>query len=321
MAENNKPPKNILQIIFGLIGDLIIAVIRLWKLRSPAARREFLEEQQEKQRLSAVKKKLNAWEERGETPKISPIRVRLRAIRMRVNRMHRTLPTRKLMAVYLGPLAALSIIIAIWAIVAQPKIKTTSVPSDPGTSEREFSRMLKETATLITQKRIAEAEKNLEKLRAINPDHPSLLTHSGAVELLKKNYPAAEKYYLKALEAKPDSYVARYNLAEIAFVTKNYADAEKRFAEMQKNDPNNETLAFRLFLCTLMQNHMEDARMYYSQLSRAGRTPAWYYATAALSFREKKDGDAYRTLDQARLLYADEAPFYDSTFKQLGFLK
>ncbi len=308
--------------VFTRVGDFIITAIPLWKiLRDRQALRRILENRREKKHFGAVEKKREEWKARStiEEKTFSRLRVLARFFRRRFTGFHRRTPLKHLIALYLGPIAVLSMVLCATLLLTHKPVPTQPLPAL--SPQKNFEKLLGQTGRLIADNHPDAAEKNLPALTAFAPDHPAVLTHSGAIHLLRKNYPAARAAYERALTLNPRSYIARYNLAEIDFVTKDYPAAQRRFAEMLQNKPDDETLLFRLALCTLMQNDTDAADRYIRRLSPTGRSPARQYALAARLFYEKNDAEARKVLAQARTLFNENTAFYDATFRQMGLIK
>lgn len=243
---------------------------------------------------------------------------------MRASRFFRTSPPGRIITLYLGLLAVavgtVTFFLAIPHSRPVPRPRERRASSQPS-AEEKYQSLRRQTAILIRDKNLVEAEANLAVMETLQPKDPDLSSHAGAIATQRKNYNKAKALYEAVLAERPADYVAAYNLAEIAFVTKNFPEAERRFQDLAKIRPHDETLLFRIFLCEFLQNHGEAAQEIGLKLSRTGRTPSWYYAHAALARQENKDYEADEFLAQARVLYPSEVAFYDATFKSLGLLE
>jgi len=292
---------------------------------SRSERRALREERQERKYQAALAKRRAAWEARTERTaqpmaRFSRSRVRLRWMRLRFTGFYRRIPVPVLLALYLLPLLGLSYYAGEKVLSGQPPVKTVPKAVSAPDSEESLQQLLKETTRLVMEKDTVRARENLAKLQAQVPDHPGLDGLFGAVELTDRNYEEARRHYERAVARSPRVFVARYNLAEIAFLMKNHAEAEERFLDVLKSAPRNETILWRLFLSCLAQNKTEEAERHYAKLARNGKTPAWHYATAVRLLRDKREGDARKMREQARLFYGDDVEGYDATLRQMGYL-
>ncbi len=322
MTKRDPTGKGLLSVIIARVGDLVVTAIRLWRVfLDRRTRHGFLRDRRKKKHAAAVVKKRADWKARSlrRTQRFSRFRVMARYHRRRITGYHRRTPLKHLLVLYLAPVAVVSLVLCGALLLTTKKVATQPLPAL--SPQKGFKQLLGQTARLIADNRPEEAEKNIPALTAYDPANPSVISHSGAIALLRKDYPAARVAYEKVLAINPRSYLASYNLAEIDFVSKDFSAAARRFGEMLKGRPNDETLLFRLALCAVMQNDFESADRYIQKLSTTGRTPARQYAIAARLFQEKKASEARKVLAQARTLFTENTMFYDGTLRQLGFIK
>jgi len=323
MAKRTEPRKGLIPSIFDRLGDFIITSIRLWKiLRSRRSRRIFFHQRKEKQRATALLKKRQDWKARRpkKTKEFFRIHVLARLQRRRLTGFHRHTEPRQLIKIYLVPAAVLSLGLTIFLLIRQTQIHIQRLPQPVLSDKEQVTKLLGQTARLLADNRADDVQKNIEALNALVPGNITVLTHTGAMHLLRKDYAAARVVYNQVLALNPSNYIAHYNLAEIEFVTKNYPEAERRFGKIHAVNPRDETVLFRLYLCALLQND-PDADRYAGKLSTAGLTPALKYATAARLIRQNQNAEARKLLDQARTLFSGQTAFYDATFRQIGFIK
>ncbi len=328
MSARKTSRKGLVYSVFDRFGDLVVSAIRFSSvLGSRSARRIYLHRRTKNQRAAALSKKRDDWRARKRKRKEkSPVRShRLRSLArlqiMRWNRFHRPSSLRQLLFLYLGAAAALSLVLTTVFLLSQTKSISPFLPSAAPSGPLDLGKLLAKTAHLLTDNRLDEAQKNLDVLNVMAPGNFTVLSHNGAMGILRKNYPAARAAYTRALEVKPDSYVTRYNLAEIEFLTKNYPEAERLFLQMHEINPQDEVILFRLVLCAVLQNQDSAAQLYLSKFSPAGRSPAGQYATAATLFQNKKNAAATKLLQQARAIFGKQTAFYDTTFREMGWIK
>jgi tetratricopeptide (TPR) repeat protein len=249
--------------------------------------------------------------------------IRTRWLRMRVSRYHRTTPLWLITAIYLGILAASVLVVGFTTFGNRDETKPlppSTVPQLPS-KDSKIRSLVQDTVTQIMEYRLDEAEKSLASLKALEPNHPAILSHAGAIELRRKNYDKAREYYQAVFDENPSNYLANYNLAEIDFLTHDYPGAERRLKILIRARPTNEFLRFLLFLCALLQDDETRARHVLESISRGGKSPAWHYATAALLIRENQFRQANELMAQARILYPKNSVLYDKTLKTLGIIK
>jgi len=328
MSADKLSRKGLIHSVFDGIGDLSIKGIRLWRiLRSRRARRIHVHRTKVSQREEALEKKREDWEARKQRrkkrqPRRNPGLGRfLRLERFRLHHFHRQTSLRKLLAFYLVPAAIVSLIVGSLFIFSQAKPRVHAVTRSLAQGKPDLTTLQNETATLLADNRLDEAQRNLDALDKLAPGTFIVLSHHGAMSMMRKDYPAARDTFTRALEVKPDSYVTRYNLAEVEFLLKNYAGAERLFQQMHEMNPKDEIILFRLALCALMQSSLERFDRYLAEFPPGGRSPARQYAIAARLLQDQKAGEANKLIQQARIIFGDQTKFYDTTFREMGLVK
>lgn len=328
MSASNVPRKGLIHSAFDRIGDLMVKAIRLWRiLRSRRARRIHAHRQRMSQRDDALQKKREDWaarQRRRKTRKprrLGSVRSLVRLESLRLRQFHRQTPPGKVLALYLGPAAVVSLVMVGLFVFSPTKPHLQPAPVSKAPDQQNLRELQNETARLLTDNRLDEAQKNLDALDKLAPDTFIVLSHHGAMHMLRKNYPAARTAFAKASEVKPDSYLIRYNLAEVEFLTKNYPEAERLFGQMHELNRGDEIILFRLALCAVLQNSGERFDRYLKEFPPEGRSPARQYAAAARLLQDKKTGEANRLIQQARIIFGDQTKFYDNTFREMGLVK
>ena len=328
MSASNVPRKGLIQSAFDRTGDLMVKGIRLWRiLRSRRARRIHARRQRMSQREDALQKRRVDWAARQRRRKTrKPRRVRsvrslVRLERLRLRQFHRQTPPGRLLALYLAPAAVVSLVVVGLFVFSSTKPRLQPAPVAKAQGQQDLRELQNETARLMADNRLDEAQKNLDALDKLAPDTFIVLSHHGAMHMLRKSYPAARTAFAKALEVKPDSYVTRYNLAEVEFLAKNYPEAERIFGQTHELNRGDEIILFRLALCAVLQNSGERFDRYLKEFPPEGRSPARQYAVAARLLQDKKTGEANRLIQQARIIFGDQTKFYDTTFREMGLVK
>ncbi|MFZ4683884.1 MAG: tetratricopeptide repeat protein, partial [Terrimicrobiaceae bacterium] len=241
MPDRKTSRKSPIHSAFDWIGDHIVGSIRMWRiLQSPNASKILAHRSKKVQREAALQKKRDEWEERQQRrkKKVRPDRSHeltsaLRLQRMRLKDFHRRTPARRLLLLYLAPTIVISLVFTgLFLLAPDHKTKATPLPQRPSAGSEDLEKVMEKTAQLLSENRLEEAEKYLDILNVRAPNDFTVLTYNGAINVLRKNYPAARAAYSKVLEITPGSPVAIYNLADIEFLTGNYAAAERGFLGM-----------------------------------------------------------------------------------------
>jgi len=186
---------------------------------------------------------------------------------------------------------------------------------------RTFNAALDRAATSFNAGKLDQAEKLINAADKISPKHPEVPNMRGAIYLKQKKYDEAEQQFNQALSLDPKFDPARLNLAELALLRGNYPLAEERFSDLQKTDPDSEVLQFKMILCAVLAGKDQKANDLVSAMNFPGRTPAYYYARAAIALKrgDKANANTYFTNLRKYYTEADSAYFVQS-LKDVGLL-
>lgn len=324
VARKGDGQKGLISFLFERIGDTIITAIRLWRLFSSRRGRKKLAHvfKKRKNRLWSIFDRVHRFQRKvlaRAIKRVRKVKFWWRRQTTRIADFHRRTPAQRLVKLYLVPLAIFSVIVCVIAVSFGSRVRTTPDKFPEISQRQKLNKLLDETSQLIAANQLKQAEKNIAELNRLSPENPTVLTYSGAIHSLQRQFDEARKYYTHALKLNPDDYNIQFNLAEIEFVTKNYATARQRFLQMQQSRPNDEILNFRLFLCALLQDDQVASEIFLTSLPRTGLTPARQYADAAILFQKKEKGRARQTVEQAKAMYPDKTAFFDATFRELGW--
>lgn len=161
----------------------------------------------------------------------------------------------------------------------------------------------------------------IEQADRLKPDQSDGWNLRGMVFLRQKAYDKAQVAFARAVALDPDLWAAQFNLAEAAFQQKAFAKAQKEFEHLLaqtdrfKNGNRWELVQYKLFLCEALQGNAAEAQRSLAKLPKTGgKTPARFYAEAAVAFQGKKTDDALRSIAAAQATYPAEtnALFADS---------
>jgi Tfp pilus assembly protein PilF len=186
---------------------------------------------------------------------------------------------------------------------------------------KNFSAALNRAATSFNAGKLDEAEKQINAADKISPKHPEVPNMRGAIYLKQKKYDEAQEQFNQALSLDPKFDPARLNLAELELLRGNYPLAEQRFSDLQKTDPDSEVLQFKIILCAVLAGEDQKANDLVSTMNFPGKTPAYYYARAAIALKrgDKANANTYFTNLRKYYTEADSAYFVES-LKDVGFL-
>lgn len=130
----------------------------------------------------------------------------------------------------------------------------------------------KEFQDALSDKKDDEILKILEKILAIDPDHPGALIEYGNISFESGSYETAIDYYGKALELNSDCVEAIYNLANLYFKQKKHAASIRYFQRAIEIDPEFPESYYNLALVYYSLYHFELSKKlfeFYIQLDPA----------------------------------------------------
>lgn len=159
----------------------------------------------------------------------------------------------------------------------------------------------------------------LQEANKLKPSTPYILNLLGAAYTKKKDYTAAKEQFDLALALDYQFFPAQFNLGEIFFLQKQYAQALEHFTKMSRNYPYNELLQFKIVLCLLLTDHVDEAKKMFARMKFPGAEPAWYYAKAAIAYKEGNKGEARDNISAADLMYSGKTSLYSETFQDLDW--
>ena len=155
-----------------------------------------------------------------------------------------------------------------------------------------------------------DAEKMAEAAERANPKRPEIPNLRGAIFTKQKRYDQAAEQFNAALALDPNFYQAKLNLAEVNLRQGKYDEAARRYEEVQKLDPGSELLQFKLILCALLAGDTSKASTMADIMKFPGKTPAYYFARAAISLKTGNFEAAKKYFENVRKYYSEEECSY-----------
>jgi Tfp pilus assembly protein PilF len=163
-----------------------------------------------------------------------------------------------------------------------------------------------------------EAEKLLDSAQKENLKSPAVFNLRGAIFTKEKAYDQAEEQYKAALALDPKYYPAMLNLAETDLLRGAYAEAQERYQQLEKVDPDSELIQFKLVLCSVLAGQPDRAEVLVVGMKFPGKTPAYYYARAAMALKAGQKQVAQTYFANVKKYYsADQCAYFDRSLKDL----
>jgi len=166
-----------------------------------------------------------------------------------------------------------------------------------------------------------DAERMAEAAERANPKRPEIPNLRGAIFTKQKRYDQAAEQFNAALALDPNFYQAKLNLAEVDLRRGKYGEAARRYEEMQRLDPGSELLQFKLILCTLLSGDASRASTMADIMKFPGKTPAYYFARAAISLKTGNNEAAKKYFENVRKYYSEEeCSYFERSLKDLDLV-
>jgi tetratricopeptide (TPR) repeat protein len=157
-------------------------------------------------------------------------------------------------------------------------------------------------------------------------DRAESLNLRGVVLTREREYEGAEVVLRRAIEIEPKFWNASFNLAEIPFLKKDWAEARRRFAAMLSEsndgmgDDTRQLVQYKILLTCVLDGNDQMANRLMNELEHSKRSPALYYARAALARQGGERKEAKDWMDVAeRQFAASSNKLYVESFYEIGW--
>ena len=165
---------------------------------------------------------------------------------------------------------------------------------------------LERATSAFNQGRFEEAGKQVDAAARADPKKPEIPNLRGAIFTKQKRYEEAEQQFTQALALDPKFYPAKLNLAEVKLLDGKYAEAAEEYQTLKEVDPGSEMVDFKLVLCALLDGEQAKASGLADLMKFPGKTPAYYYARAAIALKRGEKVAAQKYFENVKKYYSDE---------------
>jgi len=172
--------------------------------------------------------------------------------------------------------------------------------------QRIASAALERATSAFNQGRFEEAEKQVDAAARAGSKKPEIPNLRGAIFTRQKRYGEAAEQFNQALSLDPKFYPAKLNLAEVKLLEGKYAEATLEYQALREVDPESELLDFKLVLCALLSGEQSKAIGMVDLMRFPGKTPAYYYARAAIALKRGEKEAAQKYFENVKKYYSEE---------------
>jgi Flp pilus assembly protein TadD len=191
-------------------------------------------------------------------------------------------------------------------------------PSNP--DQRSADAALERATSAFNKGKFEEAEKQADAAERGGCKKSDVANLRGAIYTKQKRYDDAVEQFNQALAVDAKYYPARLNLAEAELLQGKYTDAQKEYEALKEQDPTSEVVDFKLVLCFLLQGQDAKANATADTMKFPGKTPAYYYARAAIASKRGEKESVDRYYDTAKKYYTDaQCDFFAQSLKEIDF--
>jgi tetratricopeptide (TPR) repeat protein len=186
--------------------------------------------------------------------------------------------------------------------------------------QRSVDAALDRAINAFNKGRFEEAEKLADEAEKGGSKKPEVANLLGATYTRLKRYDDAVEKFNQALALDPKFYPARLNLAETKLLQGKYADAQNEYQVLKEQDPDSEVVDFKLVLCFLLEGQDVKANLTVDTMKFPGKTPAYYYARAAIALKRGGKEAVDRYYGNAKKYYTDaQCEFFAQSLKEIDF--
>ena len=187
------------------------------------------------------------------------------------------------------------------------------------TDKKNYEAILNRASRDLADGKIDDAANQAKLAEELDPSNPQTANLLGIVASKKKNYVEAASQFNRAITSDPKFYVAKLNLADVLMLQGNYDQARSVLGDLQQVEPKSEVVQFKLALTYVLANQTDKASVLIDQMDFPGRTPAYYYARAAVWLKKGLIKDAKQYSINAHKYYTEgQCGFFVHVLQDMG---
>jgi tetratricopeptide (TPR) repeat protein len=185
--------------------------------------------------------------------------------------------------------------------------------------QRSANAALERATGAFNEGKIEEAEKQIDVAARTGSKKPEIPNLRGAIYTQQKRYDEAAEQFNQALALDPKFYPAKLNLAEVKLLEGKYAEAIQEYQSLKEVDPGSELVDFKLVLSTLLAGDETKATRIVDLMKFPGKTPAYYYARAAIALKRGEKEAAQKYFENVQKYYSeDQCRYFVRSLKEIG---
>jgi tetratricopeptide (TPR) repeat protein len=182
--------------------------------------------------------------------------------------------------------------------------------------EKAYDTAIKKASQALGAGNLAEADKQANVAAKLEPASAQTANLRGVIAAQKKEYELAASQFTQAIAADEKFYLAKLNLGDVLLLQGKYADARTRYEELQQIDPKSELVQFKIVIADVLDDRQSQAAELINDMTFPGATPAYYFARAAVLFKQSQEKEAREYFTNARKYYDEQQCAYFMRFLQ-----
>jgi tetratricopeptide (TPR) repeat protein len=186
-------------------------------------------------------------------------------------------------------------------------------------AKKSYDSVVNKASRDLTDGKVDDATKDAEQAEKLDPNNPETANLLGIVASKKKDYPEAISQFNRALTENPKFYTAKFNLVDVLLLKGDYDQARTMLADLSQIDPKSEVVQFKFALSYVLDGKTDDAMSFIDTMDFPGKTPAYYYARAAVWLKKGLIKDATQYSVNAHKYYTDgQCSYFVSVLREMG---
>jgi tetratricopeptide (TPR) repeat protein len=186
-------------------------------------------------------------------------------------------------------------------------------------AKKNYDAIITRAARDLGDGKIDEAAADAQLAEKLDPTNPESANLLGIVASKKKDYAEAASQFNRALSENPKYYTAKFNLVDVLLLQGDYEQARSILADLSQIDPKSEVVQFKFALSFVLANETDQASAFIDEMEFPGKTPAYYYARAAVWLKKGLDKDANQYSVNAHKYYTDgQCKYFLTILQEMG---
>lgn len=186
-------------------------------------------------------------------------------------------------------------------------------------AKKNYDAIVTKASRDLSDGKIDEAAADAQQAEKLDPNNPETANLFGIVASKKKNYTEAVSQFSRALTENPKYYTAKLNLVDALLLQGDYEQARSMLSDLSQIDPKSEVVQFKFALSYVLANETDEASAFIDEMDFPGKTPAYYYARAAIWLKKGLNKDATQYSVNAHKYYTDgQCKYFVSILQEMG---